>query len=453
MLHDMPKSRSTALVADPDDAIGAVAGRRAGGVPAKTSRRSRPARVKIVKQSALGALLRPVGISIALILSAYALVSLGTTFYRSYYRHLDHTAPVHADKSAFDIFFGDKSLPPDAVDLVIRDVDGSLRKVVASKSEAGKFVNDTILMLEDERARIKQMAHEDLDRSFALAFQDREQAISAYADWYFEWKRSYVVLKETVVSAITRFFEAGKYESVNEAIEADIKDYFLTNYKDQVLKPELRDLTLTKGVEQAVRHAHDSYRRVIANGDMRLQLFLAEHTSHLEDIPAATPMSNVKLDWDAQKWKAPTYLMEDRAFDGVVGVGTAAAGGTVGALALGPAINAVLARSLGQLSTRVATSLGTRIAFAQQGAIAGTVAQPVGGQVVGAAIGIMIGAAVDYLANATNEAFNRESFVAANEEALDATIATWKAGLAGNIDTAIDKWFDDARAAIVLASQ
>ena len=75
-----------------------------------------------------------------------------------------------------------------------------------------------------------------------------------------------------------------------------------------------------------MRHAHDSYRRVIANGDMRLQLFLAKHTSHLEDIPAATAMTNVKLDWDAQKWKAPTYLMEDRAFDGVVGVGAAAAG-------------------------------------------------------------------------------------------------------------------------------
>lgn len=453
MLHDMPKGRSTALVADPDDAIGAVSGQRGARAPAKASRSQRAPRVKVVQQTALGALLRPVGIAVALILSAYALLSLGTTFYRSYYRHLDHTAPVHADNSVFDIFFGAKSLPQDAVDLVIRDVDGSLRKVVASKSEADKFVNDTILMLDDERARIKKAAHEDLDRSFALAFQDREQAISAYADWYFEWKRSYVVLKETVASAITRFFEAGKYESVNEAIEADIKEYFLTNYKDQVLKPELRDLTITKGVEQAVRHAHDSYRRVVANGDMRLQLFLAKHTSHLEDVPPATPMSKIKLDWDAQKWKAPTYLMEDRAFDGVVGVGTAAVGGTVGALALGPAINGVLAQSFGQLSRRVATSLGTRIAFAQQGAIAGTVVQPAGGQVVGAAIGIMIGAAVDYLANAANDAINRESFVAANEEALDATIATWKAGLEANIDTAIDKWFDDARAAVVLASK
>ena len=80
--------------------------------------------MKVVSPSALGMLLRPIGIAVALVLIAYALLSLGTTFYRSYYRHLDHTAPVHADKSVLDIFFGDKSLPPDAVDLVIKDVDG-----------------------------------------------------------------------------------------------------------------------------------------------------------------------------------------------------------------------------------------------------------------------------------------------------------------------------------------
>jgi hypothetical protein len=451
MLDDMPKSQSVALAAHPEDAVATMI-----RPPAK--RRGRRlslgrGREKVVRPSALGMLLRPIGIAVGVVLIAYAVLSLGSTFYRSYYRHLDHTAPVHADKSVLDIFFGDKLLPPDAVDLVIRDIDGSLHKVVASKSEADKFVNDTILMLDDERARIKQAAHEDLDRSFALAFQDREQAISAYADWYFEWKRSYVVLKETISSAITRFFEVGKYESLNEVIEADVKDYFLTNYKEQVLKPELRDQTITKGVEQAVRHAHDSYRRVIANGDMRLQLFLAQHTSHLEDIPAATPMTNVKLDWDAQKWKAPTYLMEDRAFDGVVGVGAAAAGGTVGALALGPALNRVLAQSFAQLSRRVATSLGTRLAFAQQGAVAGTVVQPMGGQVVGAAIGVLIGAAVDYLSNAANEAFSREGFITANDQALDVTIATWKSGLEANIDTAIDKWFDDARASVVLAGK
>jgi hypothetical protein len=453
MLHDVPRRHDAALVAHPDDAIGELAGGASAVTPANAGRRLRSRREKVVRPSALGMLLRPIGISIGVVLSVYALISLGTTFYRSYYRHLDHTAAVHPDKTVLDIFFPDRSLPPDAVDLIIKDVDGSLHKVVASKSEADKFVNDTILMLDDERSRIKKAAHEDLDRTFALAFQDREQSINSYADWFFEWKRSYIVLKETISSAITRGLEAGKYESLNEAIDADVKDYFLKNYQEQVLKPELRDATITKGVDQAVRHAHDSYRRVIANGDMRLQLFLAKHTDHLEDIPASTPMTNVKLDWDAQKWKAPTYLMEDRAFDGVAGLGAAAAGGTVGALALGPAFDSVLAQSFDQISRRVATSLGTRVALAEQGAIAGTVVQPMGGQVIGAAFGVALGAAVDYLSNEANEAINRESFVVANEQALDSTIATWKSSLEANIDTAIDKWFDDARASVVLAGK
>jgi hypothetical protein len=452
MLDDMPKASGTSLVAGANYQFEAdLPSEQKSSVASPRPRRLR--RERVVKQGALGALLRPVGIALALVLSTYALLSIGTTFWRSYQRHLDHTAPVHTDQSVLDILLGTSNLPTDPVDLVVKEVDGTLHKVVASKSEADKFVNDTILMLDDERARIKKSAHEDIDRAFATAFQDRDQAISSYADWFFEWKRSYVVLKESLTSAITRFFEAGKYESLTETIEADVKDYFLRNYKEQVLKPELRDQTISQGVERAVRHAHDSYRRVIANGDMRLQLFLAKHTSHLEDIPAATPMTNVKLDWDAQKWKAPVYLMEDRAFDGIAGIGAAAAGGTVGALALGPALNGVLAQSFGQLSRRFVTSLGTRLAFAQQGAVAGTMVQPVGGQVIGAAIGVAIGVVADYLSNAANEAFNREEFVAANNAALDATIATWKSTLTANVDTAVDKWFDDARSSVVLSAR
>jgi hypothetical protein len=452
-MDDMPQRHSSALVAHSDTDVAAIVDEPARTRATKLTRRSRAVKQKVVRPSALGMLLKPIGSAIGAVLVVYALLSLGTTFYRSYQNHLNHTAAVHPDKSVLDIFFGDQSLPPDSVDLIVKDVDGKLHKVVASKSDTDKFVNDTILLLDDERARIKKAAHEDLDRTFAIAFQDREQAINSYADWFFEWKRSYIVLKETISSAITRAFEAGKFESLNEAVEADLKDYFLRNYKEQVLKPELRDEVITKGVEQGVRHAHDSYRRVIANSDMRLQLFLAKHTDHLEDIPASTPMSNVKLDWDAQKWKAPTYLMEDRAFDGIAGLGAAAAGGTVGALALGPAFNGVLAQSFTQLSRRMATSLGTRLTLAEGGAVAGTAVAPMGGQVVGAALGVLIGAAVDYFSNEANEVINRDNFLAANEEALDSTIDTWKSGLEANIDTAIDKWFDDARASVVLSSK
>jgi hypothetical protein len=452
MLDDMPR-QGTDLVTTTGHDVAEYDTEALNPVPAEPRARPIKETLKVVRPSALGMFLKPIGIAFGLVLIAYAMISLGTTFYRSYYRHLDHTVAVHPDRSLFDVFLPSKSLPPDAVDLVFKDVDGSLHRVLASKSDADKFVNDTILMLDEERARIKEAAHQDLDRTFALAFQDREATIDSYADWFFAWKRSYVVLKETISAAVTRFFETGKYESLSEAIEADVEEYFLENYTQQVLKPELRDQMITAGVEQAVRHAHESYRRVIANGDMRLQLFLAKNTSHMEDIPPTTSMTNVKLDWDAQKWKAPIYLMEDRAFDGVVGVGTAAAGGTVGALALGRAINGIAARSFGQMSTRVATSLMTRATPALQGASVGTAVQPMGGQVIGAAIGIVIGIAVDYLANEANDAINREAFVEANEEALDTTITAWKSGLEASVDAAVDRWFDDARASVVLASK
>lgn len=452
MLDDMPNSDGTAVVAHSGAAVSprrlVPAKRRGARLFRKSARRQ-----KIVRPSALGMLLQPVGVALALILCTYALLSLGTVYYRSYQRHLDHSAALHPDKSILDIFFPDQTLPPDAVDLVVKDVDGSVHKVVASKSDTDQFVNSTILMLDAERAKIKQAAHQDLDRTFALAFQDRDQSINAYADWFFEWKRSYVVLKESLTSAINRMTEAGKYDSLGEAVQADVQDYFLRNYKDQVLKPELRDQTITQGVEQAVRDAHESYRRVVANSDMRLQLFLAKHTTALEDLPASTPMTNVKLDWDAQKWKAPTYLMDDRAFDGVVGLGTAAAGGTVGALALGPVFDKLLAQSFGQITERVAASVATRLSFAGSGAAVGTAVEPLGGQVIGAVAGALIGVAADYVTNEANEAINRDQFVAANQQALDATIATWKAGLDANIDTAIDKWFDDARASVVLSEK
>src|SRR5262245_14425212 len=100
MLDGMPKASGTSLVAEPRDQFAA-----ADLTAEKTSRSlTRPRarrfhREKLIKESAFGALLKPIGVSLALVLSAYALLSLGTTFWRSYQRHLDHTAPVHADES------------------------------------------------------------------------------------------------------------------------------------------------------------------------------------------------------------------------------------------------------------------------------------------------------------------------------------------------------------------
>jgi hypothetical protein len=140
--------------------------------------------------------------------------------------------------------------------------------------------------------------------------------------------------------------------------------------------------------------------------------------------------------------------MEGRGFDALVGLGWAGAGGALGAATLGPVLDAALARAFAGAGSRLAAQAANRVALAQGGAAAG-LAFPAGGPAVGAAIGVALGFGADYLVSSANARLERPAFVAANREALDATIGTWRDLLAKSLDGAVDAWFDDARAAVL----
>jgi hypothetical protein len=288
---------------------------------------------------------------------------------------------------------------------------------------------------------------------FEDAFTDRKKSIETYADWFFEWKRPYVILKEAISSTTSRLIKLGEYESLRTAIERDMKDYFMEHYKEQVLKPEQRDEIITRGIEKLVRRAHQKYKTVMAEQDQKMRAFIAANTTYLETIPQSETLTKTTLDWDAQRWKNPTYLMEDRAYDGIVGLGRVAVGGTLGALAIGPAINRGISGVFMPLARRFAASMGGRIALAEGGAVAGTAVEPVGGTIVGAAIGVVLGFAADYVANKINEKFSRDKFIIANEEALDSTINLWQQKLGENINAAYDNWYNDAKAGLIIVRE
>jgi len=205
-------------------------------------------------------------------------------------------------------------------------------------------------------------------------------------------------------------------------------------------------------MEALVLRAHQDYKQAIARSDQNLQRFLAAQTRVLEDLPGGEKATNLHLDWDAQKWKTPLYMAQDRAFDGIVGVGSVAAGGTFGALALGPLMTRTVATSFGALSRGFVTSVGSRVALAEGGAVAGTAAAPGVGTAIGTATGLVLGAAADYFLNKRREKNNRQDFVRTNGKALDLTISQWKNKLNSNVDDAVKRWFDDARAGVVLSN-
>ncbi len=420
---------------------------QAGAAPVGTTR------IKVKKYGFLGAFLRPIGIALGVLLLGWGSLMIGTTYYRSYQRHVEFSKTIHSDKSYLSVLLGQAgpALSTGETKFVYRDIKGKLHRVVAARSAVNDFVNQTLVDLDNERDHIMAGVDNELDAIFRKAFADRKRAVDDYADWFFEWKRSYVILKEAIKSTASRIVQTGKYESLREAVEHDVKDYFMKNYNERVLKPESRDAVIAVEMEKLVRWAHRRYKRAIVRSDRRLQEFLSTQTRVLEDFPAGLKATSLKLDWDAQKWKSPSYMAEDRAFDGVVGVSSIAAGGTFGALALGPLMSRTVAASFGALSRGVVTSMGSRIAFAEGGAAAGTVAAPGVGTAVGTAAGLVLGAAADYFLNKRREKKNRANFVETNSQALDLTIVQWKGKLHDNVGSAVSRWFEDARAGMVLS--
>ncbi len=408
-----------------------------------------PSRQKVVRRGALASVLAPLASVAAVLVLVAGLVSIGGNWWAAYQRDTVYGRAVQPDDSIAAIETGEPLV--ETVTLLVRDGDGELRRLVAERTDADRFVNDTLRRLDAARARIKGLAAAEVETIFTLVFADVDEAVERYADWFFAWSRSYVVLKEALVSTMTRVVQLGSFETLPTAVERDLQDYFKRHYSEQVLRPEHRDALIARAFEQAARRAHERWREVVAQEDLRLQLFLAQHTEHLEQAESAAPLTLVALDWDAQRFKSPAYLTEDKAFAGIVRLATLGTGGTIGALALRPAMERATTRLFAGLGRRYAAAFGGRLAMARTGAAVGSAVQPVSGTALGAVAGGLLALAADYAMNETSEVLDRGAFVAANREAVGLTMTLWQDRLTRALDTALDRWFDDTRAAVLLS--
>ena len=397
----------------------------------------------------LASAIAPLAGAVGVLVLVAGLLAIGTNWWTGYSREQSHGRAVQPDASGAVIATGAPLV--ETVTVMLRDEDGELRRLVVERSAADRFVNETLRRLDAERQASKATASAEIATIFSLAFADAEAAVERYADWFFAWKRPYAVLGRAVASTTTRLVTLGAYEPLQVTIERDLQDHFMTQYQAQVLRPEHREPLIARAFEEAARRAHARWLEVMAEQDLRLRLFLAEHTAHLDPLPGDARLSAVTLDWDAQRFKAPHHLIADKSFDGLVGIATVAGGGVAGAVALRPAMERVSRRVFTGLGQRFAAAFAGRIAMAQTGAAMGSAVQPVSGTALGATAGALLGLAADFALNEANAAFNRESFVAANREAVDLTSSLWEDQLSQVLHAAIDRWFDDARAAVVRA--
>lgn len=383
----------------------------------------------------------PSAIRAVLALTAGAAVSFATlTYMGTAQRHALHTAPLHKDGSRMDLGTS-RTLADLDVALVLKDEGGTVRRVMARKSELAAFVNETLVGIDRERALIIADVERDVAGLIEAAFADREQAIGQFAAWQFAWGRSLRLLYESLSSAVAHVpRSAFSRERIEEAMRHGLEAYYLRHYRAFILKPDIRDPVIAQGVETILRNAHGKYVRTVAAIDLRLQVFLATRTTHLDPSQAAR-VGAVELDWDAQRWKAPRYRLEDDAVRAVFrGTQFAAVAGLV-AKTVGPAIEAQVLKLFALGIGRMASMLGARVA---QGAAGTWLLGPGTGTLAGIGAGVLF----DWGTNRLDEHWNRPDFEAANRAAVAATMTTWRQMLTSQITSAVDVWLDDTRGAV-----
>jgi hypothetical protein len=377
----------------------------------------------------------------ALVLIGLVVVWVAPGLIDSSERRMLHRTAVHRDDSVVRTGVTANFKTP--ITLYYREVDGSLRLLLTDEGEINRFVNENLLLLDGEREKIKADTLGRIETLLAESFGDRQASISRYADWYFEWGRSWAVLKEASVGGL-RAIGPNNVQGIFEASRNEVESYLIRNYQRFVLRPELRNPVIEAGISQILAEAHLRYLAVLTTIDDRVQDFLHRHTRHLETLDPLAKL-DVSLGWDAQQWKAPRYAVDDEAFRAAFkGTGVA----TVSALVAGgvrPAIERTIGPVFANVAVRVVGAMRPQIV----GVAAGSLIEPGLGSLAGWAIGVGSGVAIDYVWDKNRERLDRPAFEAANAEALDATIQEWSRAIQRDLFRAIDVWFDDTRSVVV----
>lgn len=397
-------------------------------------------RTVIIRETRRGGFLRPIGQAIALSIFIAFCAWFGTSYWIGAERLYQFTKAVHHDASVI-IFPKRTPLKLGETEILLKNANGETVRVAANRTALKEFEKEMIFYLKHSEDKANDLFKADISAAFDKGFKDSEDDLQRYADWYFEWKRSWIILYEMLKSAVVEIPKAFSPEQTWDAVQRTTETYLMRHYKQFVLKPETRNPVLEREIGKAFERAHQHYLTIVAEMDSRQQKFLAKHTRHLETIRSDDV--KVTLDWKAQVWKTPRHYAGDKSVEAFGSTGLIAASALVTRTALGPVLNRVNGRIFSGLATRVVTANAATI----QGAFAGTVVEPV----LGTAIGVAGGAAIDWGLSKINKSMSEDDFMNENRKALTATREQWQEAVNSELSKGVSLWYSDLRQVVAVA--
>lgn len=380
---------------------------------------------------------------LAAFLSIWLLMFVGHSFIDSILDRIEHNKIVHPDKTTMSS--GVTSEVNDKITLIYKNEKGELKRVVADRDILSPFADKYFKILEEERIKIRSKVLDSIKKDNDESFEPIYSRIDDYADWYFAYTTTYKILGKAISSATSHALEPSAMSLLDE-VSLDVEKYLEEHYEKIVLKPEISDPILQENFHRNLNFAHEQFLTVMADLNTDFQKYVAENTSHLENVDES--QIEIKIDWASQFHKVSMAGYEKGVGGSVVGVGLAA-GGAFAGKAIGAAIgkgvaSEVVASSAGKamiakLSEPFIAKAISLAGSTAAGATTGTVAGPAG-TIIGAGIGFL----VDYAINEGVELVKRDTFVRDARLAVESFENELNENEATSLQKAVDTWFDDS---------
>ena len=374
-------------------------------------------------------------ILVTFLVGGLALIYFGWNYDRDV-RRQEHVAPVHEDVTTIETTVN-RQIEDGEVALIFRQESGRVIRIIADEDAASSFINSVLLYVSNREQRVNEQITRDLDAVFTRAFASADSDLEAYADWHFAWLESWNILRHAITGALEEAISLSlSIEKTRESARHEVERYFMRNFSERVLRAEFRDPVIKDGVLQIVRDAHAELQLTIASLDDQVQKFISEHSNY-DEVINPDNVINVKLDWDAARWKAPIVNAESYVIQGVQSVGLVA----FTTVTLSSTLEAIIAPLLAETVASVMAS--TELAVG--GAVLGSEV-PILGNLAGAAVGLLLDKAISLY----RESMTRDDFSAANRLALNAVVDQWKQSLKPKLHSITGTWFSDVSQAVAL---
>lgn len=317
----------------------------------------------------------------------------------------------------------------DEIELDFKTGDGKAWKAYVKRERASVFLESTLAYIEERRKSTKERVGRQLDLVFQRAFHDRDAAVEEYADWFFGFFTSPQFAVRGMLAGLWEI-PSLDVDTIMDAVRVAVEEFMREAYIETVLKPEIRDPEIIDGVRDVLTDAHADYRRMLEHLDTRVVAWIGDNARYVELIDTDEAIQ-LKLDWNAESWRAPLHRADDAALFGLGGISIIVGGTLAGDFILdtfGSVFGAVIAEAV----------VGAEAAAG--GAIIGSEI-PVLGTILGAATGIGAHAVLGYF----RENMTRDDFVAETNLALDTTIKRWKELITPKTNELVDRWYDETQ--------